>query len=112
MTLTFIFLHFRWIATELYYYEWTWNYTLFPFMSGGLQRSLIITCSHGIRLNFLICKVDCNEIKLLRVDMAFHCISLNDRWIATKLYYYEYSWYYILFPYMSAGLQLNYIIAS
>jgi len=44
--------------------------------------------------------------------MALHFISINVRRIATNLCCYEYTWHYILFPYISVGLQRNYIIAG
>ena len=88
MALHFISLHVSRIATELYYCEWTWHYTLFPYLSALLQQNYVITVKHGITIYFLTRLVDCNEIILLRVVMALQFISLHVRWIATKLYHY------------------------
>ena len=89
MALYFISLHVRRITTELYYYEYTGHYTLFPYISVGLQRNYIIAGIRGITLYFHICQTDCNEIILLGVVVVLYFISLHFRWIATKLYYYE-----------------------
>ena len=58
-------------------------------MSDGLQRNYIITSNHDITPYFLTFQLDFNENILLRVNMALQFISLQVRWIATKLYYYE-----------------------
>ena len=84
MALYFISLHVRRITTELYYYEYTGHYTLFPYISVGLQRNYIIAGSRGIIVYFLTCQVDCNEIILLRVDMAVILIFLQVKWITWK----------------------------
>ena len=121
MALHFISLQVRWIAMKLYYYEQSWYYTLFPYMSGGFQRNYIITSGHGITLYFFTCQVDdngsillpvlvftthflayqgnCNESIILPIVLVLQCISIHFRLIIMNVFNYEQSQYYNVFPY-------------